>query len=217
MRTSDEISEISEALVEAQSEMENPPKNATASAGKFSYDYTTLDELIEDCQSVLNEHGVTVIQGGKTIDGIPHITTRLLHESGQWIESTAQVMTETRDPQDYGKGITYSRRYSLSAMLGIASEEDDDAAHTGSSKPSGGGQKPMADNEGSITENQRKAIHGKASGKICPKKELDGKSEIISYIKSSSDVDSLNDLSKSKASNVIDWLDNLPEEGEHVS
>lgn len=213
MKTSDNIDEISQALVRAQSEMDNPPKNATAGGGKFSYDYTTLDELIEDCQSVLNEHKITVIQGGKTIDGIPHITTRLLHESGQWIESTAQIMTETRDPQDYGKGITYSRRYSLSAMLGVASEEDDDAAHTCGSNPSGGAQKRKSGETESITDKQRKAIHGKAKGKICPDKKLDGKSEIISYIKSSSDVDSLNDLSKSKASKVIDWLDTLPQEG----
>ncbi len=45
-------------------------------------------------------------------------------ESGQWQSSLAVVPLPKADPQGVGISMTYMRRYALSAMLGIVTEED---------------------------------------------------------------------------------------------
>ena len=60
-------------------------------------------------------------------DGVPVLVTMLAHTSGQWL-SSAYELPQGATPQDMGKAITYGRRYSLAAMVGITAEEDDDAA-----------------------------------------------------------------------------------------
>ena len=60
--------------------------------------------------------------------GTGHIAleTRLIHaESGQWISSVTIIPLPKNDPQGMGSAITYARRYSLCAMLGIITEDDD--------------------------------------------------------------------------------------------
>jgi len=52
-----------------------------------------------------------------------------MHESGETITSSFDISNylNNTNPQDAGGVITYFKRYSLSAILGLASEEDDDA------------------------------------------------------------------------------------------
>ena len=53
--------------------------------------------------------------------------TLLLHESGEWIETEPlQMKLEKNTPQGVGSAVTYGRRYQISSVLGLASEEDDD-------------------------------------------------------------------------------------------
>jgi len=53
-----------------------------------------------------------------------------MHESGEWFGGEALLLPmEKRTPQCAGSAITYARRYSLAAALGVASENDDDAQH----------------------------------------------------------------------------------------
>ena len=55
------------------------------------------------------------------------LVTKLTHaESGQWQSSLAVVPLPKADPQGVGISMTYMRRYALSAMLGIVTEEDTD-------------------------------------------------------------------------------------------
>ena len=52
----------------------------------------------------------------------------LLHSSGEWLElEPITLKMDKISAQGAGGAITYARRYSLSAALGIASEDDDDA------------------------------------------------------------------------------------------
>jgi hypothetical protein len=57
-----------------------------------------------------------------------HLTTRLLHTSGQWIEDTASSPLPKADPQGVGSATTYLRRYALAAFLCITQEDDDGEA-----------------------------------------------------------------------------------------
>ncbi|WP_346666520.1 ERF family protein [uncultured Mailhella sp.] len=55
--------------------------------------------------------------------------THLIHaESGQWISSVAIIPLPKNNPQGMGSVITYARRYSLCAILGIEKENDENTA-----------------------------------------------------------------------------------------
>ena len=49
-----------------------------------------------------------------------------MHSSGEWIGGVYPVRPAQNTPQGMGSAITYARRYSLSAMLGLAADDDDD-------------------------------------------------------------------------------------------
>ena len=51
-----------------------------------------------------------------------------MHESGEWLEDTYTVTPVDARPQSVGSAITYARRYALGAILGIATESDNDGA-----------------------------------------------------------------------------------------
>jgi len=129
MRTSDSVISISAALVAAQAEFPAITRDKTVevitkSGAKYEFSYAPLDSIIDKVRPVLVKHGLSFIQSTED----KAIVTRLIHISGEWIESgPVPVLATTGSPQDFGSGITYSKRYSLSAILGIASEDDDDA------------------------------------------------------------------------------------------
>jgi hypothetical protein len=136
MNTSLATGNIATALIEAQAEIANPTKNKTAriptkSGGSYTYTYADLGDVLDAVKPVLNRHGLCVVQEAATdIPGMVGVTTRILHTSGEWIEYAALEMPSGSDAQSVGSAVTYARRYSLTAALGISADEDDDGAST---------------------------------------------------------------------------------------
>ncbi len=126
MKTSDKIEIISKALVAAQPELSVAIKDSTNPHFKSKYADLTADW--NACKDVLKEHKLAVIQtfSPENKEGTVLVTTRLIHQSGEWIEGELPMPHRDNNPQAVGSAITYARRYSLSAMLGIVTEEDDD-------------------------------------------------------------------------------------------
>jgi len=100
--------------------------------------YATLNSVMDSCMEILTENGIWVTQypvgvhGGGKILGL---VTKLVHvESGEWQSSLLEMPLPKSDPQGYGSAMTYARRYGLSAMVGIVTEDDDAnlACQTGS-------------------------------------------------------------------------------------
>ena len=144
---SESVENIASALAALQEEIENPSKSATVDTGKFSYDYCPLPDLIDSLRPLLAKHNLAVVQmpagDGKEVT----VTTMIVHSSGEYIQSPPLTLqSEKPGPQGAGSAITYGRRYSLAAMLGIASEEDDDASMA-SGKQGERSQKPKQDNK----------------------------------------------------------------------
>ncbi len=131
MKTSDTIKELSGAFVAAQSEL----KNATFDAKNphFGNRYASLAGMRDGVVEVLSKHGLAIIQGTAFDSGIATVNTRLVHKSGEWIESVYPFAVDK--PQAMGSAYTYARRYSLAAICGIASEEDDDGAEGSKTTP----------------------------------------------------------------------------------
>ena len=123
MKTSESIEHLSTALAAAQGALKNPPKNKINPHFKSSYvDLSDGLEAIRECYS---KHGLAFIQGTSITDGIIVLNTRIVHKSGQWMESDYPVGGLGR-PQEMGSAMTYARRYALFGLVGVAGEDDDD-------------------------------------------------------------------------------------------
>lgn len=120
MRTSDSIDALAAALVALQADIGNI--KATSTNPFYESKYADLASIIREVRPLLAKHGLAVIQGAEG----EVLTTRVIHESGQWMESTLNLsVPKWTNPQDVGKAMTYGRRYGLAAMLCVAQEDDD--------------------------------------------------------------------------------------------
>ena len=127
MKTSESIAKIAKALKEFQA----VAKNAFKEKSGYNYKYAPLDVILKENRPLMATHGLSHIQSQTFESGIVTVDTRIMHESGEWIETSSQSpfaqLKGMNDYQAIGSGITYLRRYSLSAALGIAADEDADA------------------------------------------------------------------------------------------
>lgn len=127
MKTSESVTKISAALLKAQRAITFAAKDATNP--HFKNKYADLPAVIDAIKPALNEAGIMFMQTPSPSDsGSLALTTRLLHESGEWMEDTATVPLPKNDPQGYGSAMTYARRYSLAAMTGLYQDDDDGVA-----------------------------------------------------------------------------------------
>lgn len=132
-RESPETGQIAAALVTALGNLRNPPRNrsvevSTRGGGRYSFRYATLDKILDLARPVLAAEGLALFQPISTNEkGAMVLVTRLLHRSGEWMETSIPLPTPGGDPQAFGSAVTYLRRYAVTALLGIASDEDDDA------------------------------------------------------------------------------------------
>lgn len=124
MLQSNEINELSAALVKAQPLLKAAPFNKTNP--HFKNKYADLPAVIETIRKPLAEHGLAVTQTTEVRDGAFLLVTTMRHTSGQWIASE-YLLPQASRPQELGSALTYARRYSLSAIACIAADEDDDA------------------------------------------------------------------------------------------
>ncbi len=131
MRTSEATNEIATALAAAQGEFtviekRKHAKIKTNSGRDFGYAYADISDVLAAVLPHLSKHGLSVIQPTCVIEAGLFITTRLMHASGQWIESDYPVCSINGDHQKMGGALTYSRRYALCSMLGVSADEDVD-------------------------------------------------------------------------------------------
>lgn len=123
METSQQINEIATALAKAQADIKGASKDSTNP--HFKAKYADLSSIWDACRAPLSKNGIAVIQSPATSDGQVSITTLLAHSSGQWIKDSVAVTPVKADAQGIGSAVTYLRRYSLAAMVGVAPEDDD--------------------------------------------------------------------------------------------
>lgn len=128
MERSEQINELALALSCAQGVM--LPASKDSLNPFFKSKYADLAAVWEVCKEPLYKNGLSVTQHPNSEGNIVTIETMLLHKSGQWMGSKLSMISKDTTPQGIGSCITYARRYSLSSILGIASEDDDGNAAT---------------------------------------------------------------------------------------
>ena len=208
MNKSESITKLAEALSAFQGEVTNPAN--TADNPFFKSKYAPLNDILKLVRPLLKKQGLSIIQvpggDGENVT----MTTVLLHKSGEFIETEPLTLPSTPVKGKYtaqgaGSAITYGRRYSLSAVLGISSEDDDDGnAETKNGKPEPKKKAPQKKspetNSNMSTEAQQKAIHAIAGSKGY------SKDEVTNLLMGYHNVDSTKKLTKSQASDIITKL-----------
>jgi hypothetical protein len=124
MEHSATIGKLTEALSKAQGVIEGAKLDSTNPF--FKSRYSDLTSVWASCRKPLAENGLAVFQTccSDTPD-IVVVETMLSHISGEWVRGRLTMKPAKNDPQSIGSCITYGRRYSLAAMVGIAPEDDD--------------------------------------------------------------------------------------------
>ena len=136
---SESIKNLAIALHQFQAKLEPPIKDK---AGIHGSNYADLGTCWESVRGILHEFGLSVTHLGALApqSNAPVLVTRLMHVSGEWIDSVMLLNTKDSGPIAMASAITYGRRYGLCAILGITPiDEDDDgaaASNNGSEKAS---------------------------------------------------------------------------------
>lgn len=133
---SDNNTNISAALAKSWAAIQTPKHNKTVqvktkNGGSYTFEYTDFAGILESVRAIFVENKLTIMQNSYT--QMEHdkifacVETIILHESGEFAKSYPLKFPAANSMQDFGGQITYMKRYSLAAMLGIATEKDDDA------------------------------------------------------------------------------------------
>jgi len=117
---------LAAALVKAQSEMPEIPMDGLNPHYKSKF--STLGAVIKATRPVFTANGLCILQLPSGQMDEVGLTTRIVHVSGEWIESelVMKVPQGANPGQEVGKLVTYLRRYALASAAGVYSDEDTD-------------------------------------------------------------------------------------------
>lgn len=128
---------LAQALVAAQTEIENTGKNAVN--GFFQgRKYADLSAVRDSIVPIFNKHGIAVIQELTSPDHSVGVKTILVHgATGERMEFGPMLVPVgvKADAQAYGTAATYGRRYTLQAIGGNTGRDEDDDANAISGAP----------------------------------------------------------------------------------
>jgi ERF superfamily len=107
------------------------PVLKTARNPHFNSRYADLASVLDACEPALAAQGLGVVQIPYWRDGAMLLVTTLAHTSGERLSGEYPILTDYAKPQQIGAALTYARRYSYLAIVGVAPEDDDGEAASG--------------------------------------------------------------------------------------
>lgn len=118
-------------------------KIATKTGGSYSYTYAPLAEIMEKIQPAMGQYGLSVSFRMRFADDRVFATCLVAHEMGH-TESSGEVGmpiekydgTGANPAQRVGIAASYAKRQAVTAILGIAPQDDEDGASEADRKPS---------------------------------------------------------------------------------
>jgi hypothetical protein len=135
MNHSESIANLAKALSIVQGKLTHAKKDSANPF--FKSKYADLESVWDACRNLLAENGLCVMQFPGTysdLDKSMSLTTILSHSSGEWISQEMSVPMSKVDAQGAGSCLSYMRRYSLAAVVGVV-QADDDGNAASSPKP----------------------------------------------------------------------------------
>lgn len=125
---------LSKKFMQVLNEVPNFSTDETANAGSRTYKYLNLATLLKNIKPIFEKHGIAFSQK-VTFDGtgdgrqiLGTVETIIFDENEQQTVCSYPFFV-TGDPQQVGSAITYARRYSLTTVLGIFPDKDDDGGY----------------------------------------------------------------------------------------
>lgn len=116
--------EFTKAFVKVQAQLQPAVKNSLNP--HFKSKFADLASCYEACRQVLSDNGFAVLQvPWVSEEGATMLRTHLMHVSGQSMIGEMYVCAKESTPQSRGSALSYSRRYSLVTLVGLATEDDD--------------------------------------------------------------------------------------------
>ena len=115
------MSELTKALIGFHKAVDKIEKNARANYGKFA----DLANVLSTVTPALHANGLAITQ--TFLDD--SLITTLHHISGETLNSTVKLYVQDgrNITQEWGKAVTYQRRYAICSILGIVADMDTDA------------------------------------------------------------------------------------------
>jgi len=123
------INELSSALSKAQIDFKDVEKDKANDFYKkngIPAKYSSLNAFLVASREALSKNGLCVSQHVQSDEKGYFIESMLMHSSGQYIVSKFYLTLTKQDMQGLGSAITYARKYSYAAIIGLAPDEDDD-------------------------------------------------------------------------------------------
>ena len=129
MKTSEQTADIFKAFGEFRKVLKQPLKDA--SNPFFKSKYVPLENVVEVIDEAIKGTGLSYSQEATSEGNYISVATHVFHESGQFISFDPLSLPATKaDAQGFGSAVTYAKRYALSAVFGITSDQDDDGNAT---------------------------------------------------------------------------------------
>ena len=137
----------------------------------------------------------------ETIEGKLYLITMLAHTSGQWMKSVYPIISKDQTSQSIGSAVTYAKRYSLCAMVGIVTDEenkkdDDGESALGRNKYSNGSKATNKIESMPAEQDDKKPItkeqYIKLEGLLKENPEL--RKNLLGYMQSKYSLDSLDKM-----------------------
>lgn len=153
---SEDIDELATALAKAQGEIKAAAKSKANPF--FKSMYADLSAIMEVCRTPLSANNLAIIQVTCFDPENIWLETTLIHKSGQWVRSRYPLRPTKDDPQGLGSALTYARRYSLAAMVGVVADDEDDDGSGASREIGENAEQDQADDGKQKTKAQAAAI-----------------------------------------------------------
>jgi len=124
-----------------------PPIKKDSNNPFFKSSYAKLDAIQVHIHPHLQKCGLVVTQVNIFIDGNPFVKSTVWEvKSGESLDSIFPIVVSKNTPQEYGSAVSYAKRYSLSGLLNLVIEDEDDDGNAAS-------QTPKADDKPWLNEN----------------------------------------------------------------
>ena len=164
---SEDIDKILPALIEFQGSVTKVGKNK--SNPHFGSRYADLAAIMDEIRPLLGKNNLAVVQNlVESSPSVVRLMTTVYHTSGQFFSSLITLAPSKTDPQGVGSAITYARRYSLSPLLGVVTEEDDDGNAASDGKGQGKPQTQPQSGKAQSGKSSKPAENSKPQGNDKP-------------------------------------------------
>jgi hypothetical protein len=123
--SSADIKELATALAKAQSEFDVASQNK--SNPYFKSAYADLMSVVQASRPALTKNGLSIVQIITNNDEGQWLTTKMMHNSGEWMQSKVRIVPPKNDIQSLSSTVTYMKRMCYVSLVGVVvGDEDDD-------------------------------------------------------------------------------------------